>query len=144
LLDTFRNRRAINGEQRGTNDHIFRIGRSTCIENIKIGTEKFRQILESRTGISNMKHHRFVPLRISANCEDVGFQYLQSVKALEAMYPQTFDYTALPINDTDLLEETSSVFTTVNSKHPDHADRFAKFMLSDVAQNILRGFDLQK
>lgn len=110
----------------------------------RLGADTFQRILASRTGFSNLKHHRYVPLRVAAGCEDVGFQYLQAVPELQRVYPNAFDYTPVPTTAEDFKGEASSVYTVTKAKHAQEAQRFAEFMQSDAAQAILRRFNLQR
>ncbi|MEI7995545.1 MAG: substrate-binding domain-containing protein, partial [Methylococcaceae bacterium] len=110
----------------------------------KLGKEKFDAIKNSgRMGLSHPKHHRFVPLRIAASCEDFGFQYWQSAPSLERDYPGQLKFTKLNLARTDLVAEDSAVYVVKQTKNESEAKRFAEFMLSADAQTILKKYHLE-
>lgn len=113
-----------------------------------IGSAKLDELTHgSKVGFSQMKHHRFVPLRIAARCEDVGFQYAHAQKSIEAAYPGVFKFIPVVVPDNSFSKESSSVFITPfaeRHKQIKNADLFAKFLLSDKAQAILKKYALER
>lgn len=96
-----------------------------------------------RFGVSQQRHHRSIPARILAKCEDVGFQFLQSKPYLEAAYPGKFKFVPTPISDEEAAVEESYLYTLPGSPRAKEAERFVSFMRSPEAIAILRKYHLE-
>ncbi len=96
-----------------------------------------------RVGVSSTKHHRAIPDRIAAKCEDVGLQFSQSRAYWEEQRPGTFKFLDAAASEEDLALEDSYVFTVSKSKQQDLGVKFAKFMTGAKAISILSKYNLQ-
>lgn len=97
-----------------------------------------------RVGVSSMRHHRAIPARIAASCEDVGVQFLQSRAYWEATKPGTFKFIAIDgIQENELAIENSFVWTLKGSPNAKMADKFAEFMDGPAAMAILKKYSLE-
>jgi hypothetical protein len=107
------------------------------------GLDAMRQ--DPRVGVSSVRHHRAVPARIAAGCEDVGLQFLQSQPYWERMLPGRYRFLPVAgVGPEQLAAEDSYVYIVQGSKAQALAMRFARFMMSDQAQAILAKYHLQR
>jgi len=96
-----------------------------------------------RYGVSQQRHHRSVPARILAGCEDVGFEYLQSQPYLEQQFPGRFKFTPVAMSAEDAATEASYIYLVPDGRHGDAAEKFISFMKSRDALMILRKYRLE-
>lgn len=97
----------------------------------------------SRLGMSQMRHHRSIPARLLAGCEDAGFQFLQSQPYLEAEFPGKFQFIPYALDAQSAASEESYVYVSGASKRRDAAEKFAAFMTSPQAIEILKQYRLE-
>lgn len=96
-----------------------------------------------RFGVSQQRHHRSIPARIAAKCEDVGFQFLQSQPYLEAKFPGKFKFIPVPISDEDAAGEESYLFAMPGGPRAAAAEKFIAFMRGPEALAVLRKYHLE-
>lgn len=96
-----------------------------------------------RFGASQLRHHRSIPARLLAQCEDVGFQFLQSQPFLEAKYPGKFQFLPYGIDADTASNEDSYAYVLTNSKRRAAAEKFTAFLTSPEAVAILRRYRLE-
>lgn len=96
----------------------------------------------TRVGVSMLRHHRSIPARILAGCEDVGIQFGQSKAYWAGREPGRFKFVDVALSASELSVEDSFVYVVQSTKHPKAARAFADFMHSDVALAILREYDI--
>jgi hypothetical protein len=96
-----------------------------------------------RFGVSQIRHHRSIPARILAGCEDVGFQFLQSQPFLEAKYPGKFQFIPYAIDPEFASNEESYAYVLTNSRRRAAAEKFTAFLTSPDAVAILRRYRLE-
>ena len=110
-----------------------------------IGRDDYDHLVKSnRVGFSGHKHHRAIPARIAAKCEDVGVQYQQSQRYLEKTMPGVFKFESIPTtqNPHNPDQPTSYVYVVNGSPRAELAKQFADFMLAAEAQEILRSYSM--
>lgn len=96
-----------------------------------------------RVGLSQMRHHRSIPARLLAGCEDAGFQFLQSQPYLEAEFPGKFQFIPYALDPQSAASEESYIYVSGASKRRAAADKFAAFMTSTQAAEILKQYRLE-
>lgn len=96
-----------------------------------------------RFGASQMRHHRSIPARLLAQCEDVGFQFLQSQPFLEATYPGKFQFLPYSLPTDIASNEDSYAYVLTNSKRRAAAEKFTAFLTSPEGVAILRRYRLE-
>lgn len=94
-------------------------------------------------GGTQVRHHRSMPARIASGCEDIGIQFLQSQQFWEQERPGVFKFLDVPISDDDSAKDESRVYLVVESKRQAAAARFAAFLVTDVAKEILKKYRLE-
>ena len=97
----------------------------------------------NRIGVSQIRHHRSIPARLLAECEDVGFQFLQSQPFLEAKFPGKFQFLPYGIDPESAAAEASYAYVLTNSKRRAAAEKFTGFLTSPDAVAILRKYRLE-
>jgi len=96
-----------------------------------------------RLHAAQIRHHRSVPARILASCEDVGFQYLQSQPYLEKTFPGKFAFLPYAITPEAAKSEESYAYVLTGSPRRASAEKFAAFLTSPAAVDILRSHRLE-
>ncbi len=97
----------------------------------------------SNYGVSQQRHHRSVPARILAECEDVGFEYLQSQPYLQERFPGKFKFVSVAMSAQDAASEASYLYLVPEAVNADSAVNFVSFMKSGDALEILRKYHLE-
>jgi len=98
---------------------------------------------DPRFGVSQQRHHRSVPARILAGCEDVGFEYLQSLPYLEQQFPGRFGFVAVAMSAEDRASEASYLYVHSAGPHVASGEKFATFMKSKEALTVLSKYHLE-
>lgn len=96
-----------------------------------------------RLHAAETRHHRSIPARILASCEDVGFQYVQSQRYLEKAFPGRFAFLPYAITLEAAKSEESYAYVLTGSPRRAAADKFAAFLTSPTAVEILRSHRLE-
>ena len=96
-----------------------------------------------RFGVSQQRHHRSVPARILAGCEDVGFEYLQSQPYLEKRFPGRLKFIPVEMSAVDRTSEASYVYAFSAGPHVASSEKFVAFLKSDDALAVLRKYHLE-
>lgn len=96
-----------------------------------------------RFGVSQQRHHRSVPARILAGCEDVGFEYLQCQPYLEQRFPGQFKFVRVEMSAADRTSEASYVYSLAAGPHAASSEKFVAFLKSEDALIVLRKYHLE-
>jgi hypothetical protein len=108
-----------------------------------LGDELFRALPDnSRIGVSRTRHHRSIPSRILAKCDDVGVQFLQSKQYLEAAHPGQFKFIDIPISDRSRAQQESYLFSTPKATANELAQKFIRFVQSEPVKAILAKYSM--
>ncbi len=102
------------------------------------------RIKEGKAGGTDVRHHRSMPARIAAGCEDIGIQFLQSRVYWEAQRPGAFKFIDVPIADSDAAKEESKIFVVKATKRRASAEKFVAFVQSSAGQQILAKYRLER
>lgn len=100
-----------------------------------------------RTGMAggtDVRHHRSMPARIAAGCEDIGIQFLQSKPYWEFQRPGVFKFVDVPIAPEDAAKEVSRIYVVNASQRRASAEKFVAFMLSPAGQQVLKKYSLER
>lgn len=100
------------------------------------------RIKAGRAGGTDVRHHRSMPARIAAGCEDIGIQFLQSRVYWESQRPGTFKFIDVPIEPADAAKEESKIFIVKATKRRASAEKFVAFVQSPAGQQILEKYRL--
>jgi hypothetical protein len=102
------------------------------------------RIKAGKAGGTDVRHHRSMPARIAAGCEDVGIQFLQSRAFWQAQRPGVFKFVDVPIAASDAAKEDSKIFIVKATERRLAAQKFVAFVLSPAGQQILRKYRLER
>jgi hypothetical protein len=108
-----------------------------------LGDDQFRALPKNpRVGASRTRHHRSIPSRILAGCDDVGVQFLQSKQYLEALHPGKFKFIDIPISVDSKRSQESYLFATPKAASNELATKFIQFLRSDEVKAILNRYSM--
>jgi hypothetical protein len=108
-----------------------------------LGDDLFRALPNNPlVGVSRTRHHRSIPSRILAKCDDVGVQFLQSKQDLESAYPGKFKFIDIPISEDSKVKQQSYLFSTPRAATNELAMKFLAFVQSDEVKAILLRYSL--